>query len=68
MCKVLQDLPGVAAVKADHKAGTVTVALAEGSTLEPEQLAQAIRSAKPEYTLGEVVRHEVKPPSEPAPQ
>ena len=57
MCAALQDLPGVAAVKADHKAKTVTVALEEGSTMEPEQLAEAIRSAKPDYTIGEVVKH-----------
>jgi len=67
MCVVLQDLPGVAAVKADHKAGTVTVALAEGAAMEPEALTQAIRTAYPEYTIGEVVKHVPGESSEPAP-
>lgn len=57
MCKALQDLPGVAAVKADYNAGTVTVALEDGAVMEPAALTEAIRKAKPEYTIGEVVKH-----------
>lgn len=62
VCGAVQDVPGVAAVKADASAGTMTVALDEGADAQAVQAA--ITAAVPErFTVGEIVLHEAQAPS-----
>lgn len=57
ICAAVQDVPGVAAVKADRKSGTVTVALADGADAgvtraEVEKVIAGLSGGK--YTIGDV--------------
>lgn len=57
VCGAVQDVPGVAAVKADASAGTLTVALEEGA--DAETVKAAITQAVPDrFTVGELVVHQ----------